>query len=313
MRKKEPRFVIGVDGGGTKTVAALANLDAEILKMVKSGPSNLRNLGIEKAAFNIAEAIKKASQDIEGKKILSCFVALAAVQEEYRNKKAKIKRAILEFPGLAALQGKIKIGSDQLVAFRTGTDEKDGMVLISGTGAVCHGWWREKEAKTSGWGWLNDEGAGFWVGQKAFQAVFKELDRRGKKTLIKDLIFEQLGVKNKQDLMAKVYQSNDFVRTVSLMSISVDEASKKGDKIAIEILKEAGEELALSAIRVIKGLDLEKKKFPLVLVGSMFKSKIVLETTKKEIKKIAPGAKFIRPKLEPVVGAVKLAIKQIEE
>lgn len=314
MKSKD--YVIGVDGGGTKTITALANLEGKILKMAKSGPSNLRNLGIKKAVFNIGEGILKVTENFEGQ-IVSCFIALAAVEEEYRERKEEIKKALFKIPGLSKiLKGKLIIGSDQLTALRAGTDKKDGVILIAGTGAVCHGWWKGKEVKVSGWGWLNDEGSGFWVGQKAFQAILKALDGRNKKTKISEEVFKQFNVKNKEELMAKVYGSIDlpednFVKNVSLMSIAVDEAAKKGDRVAKEIFTEAAKELAKSATQVIEKLDIEREKFPLIFVGKIFESNIVFKEVKKEIKKVAPNVKFISPQGKPVIGAVKLAIEQI--
>jgi len=306
MKKENQKYVVGVDGGGTKTVAALANLEGKILKLAKTGPSNLRNVGIKQAVQNIAFGIKKVSP--KRGKILSTFIGLAAIEEEYRPKKGKIKKEILK--RLKNFNRKLEIGSDQSVAFRSGIDEKNGVVLISGTGCVCHGWRNKKEAKTSGWGWLDDEGSGFWVGQRGFQAVFKELDGRGSKTLITKLIFKEWKLKNKEDLLKKIYSEN-FVREISLISRIVDKAANKGDKIAKNIMVEAGQELAESAITIIKKLNFKNEKFPLVLIGGMFDSKIVLETVKKEIKKFAPKAKFIQPKVDPVIGAVKLAIENL--
>jgi len=317
MQKENQNYVIGVDGGGTKTIAALADLNGLqptrhppkgplILKLSKTGPSNLRNVGIQKAAENIALAIKKVSP--KRGKILSTFIGLAAIEEEFKFEKEKIKREIRR--KLKNFKGELAIGSDQIVAFRSATDEKNGVVLISGTGCVSHGWKNGKEAKTSGWGWLNDEGSGFWVGQRGFQAVFKELDGRGPKTFIAKLLFQELKLKSKEALLKKIY-SKDFVRDISLISRIVDEAANKGDRIVRNIMIEAGQELAKSAITIIKKLNFKNEKFPIVLVGGMFDSKIVLETVKKEVKKVAPKVKFIEPKVDPVIGAVKLAIEQL--
>jgi len=308
MRQKDINYVIGVDGGGTKTEAALANLEGKILKLVKVGPSNLRNVGIQKAAENIALAIKKVLP--KKGKILSTFIALAAVEEEYKFQKEKIKKEILK---KLKFKGKLEIGSDQIVAFKSGTDEKNGIVLISGTGCVCHGWKNGKETKTSGWGWLNDEGSGFWIGQRGFQAVFKELDVRGEKTLITKLIFKNWRLKNREDFLKKVYAKNS-IRQVSLISRIVDQAAKKGDKIAKNIMLEAGRELFLTAKRVIEKLNFKNEEFPIVLIGRVFESEIVLKIVKEEIKKIAPKAQFLipQPKIDPVFGAVKLAIENLD-
>jgi N-acetylglucosamine kinase-like BadF-type ATPase len=309
MRKKNQKiikgYVIGIDGGGTKTEVALADLSVRILKIAKAESASPRNVGIKKAVENIVEAIKK----VKGvKKIDSIFIGLPAVEEEYKSKKEIIKKEILK--RLKDFKGKLMIGSDQLVAFRSGTDKKDGIVLISGTGCVCHGWQEKKEAKTSGWGWLADEGSGFWTGQKGFQAVLKELDSRGSKTLITKILFKEWKIKNKNDLLNKVYL-NFSIRQISLISKLVDKAADKRDKIAKDIMIEAGKELAQSAITVIKKLNFQNEKFSIVLVGGMFDSKTVSYFFKREVKKIAKKTQFLRSKVEPVIGAVKLAIEQL--
>jgi len=301
MRNQKLSYVIGVDGGGTKTEAALADLEGKILKIAKSGPSNPRNIGIEKCLFNVSQAIEK----VKGKKkVNSISIGLPALEEEFKTKKKGILKKL-------NFKGNIKIYSDQIVAFRSVTDEKEGIVMISGTGCVCHGWRNNKEAKVSGWGWLSDEGSGFWTGQKAFQAVFKELDGRGPKTLITKLIFKEYKIKSKEDLLKKIY-SSDLVRQVSLISIIVDKAANKRDKIAKPIMEEAGKELAKAAVAVIKKLKFQNEIFPLVLIGGMFESKTTFRTFKKEVKKIAEKTKFLKPKEDPVIGAVKLAIEQIK-
>jgi len=326
MKSEEKRYVIGVDGGGTKTLAALADLNRKILKIAKTGPSNLRNVDFKTAISSISEAILKVIKGIKEKSVFSIFIALAAVEEEFKFEKEKIKKEILKNKKiLKVLKGKIEIVSDQLCAFKSGTGERDGLVLISGTGSVCHGWRNglqpthhpparrtPKEAKAGGWGWANDEGSGFWVGQKGYQAVFKELDGRGKKTKITKLLFKKWNLKNKEDLMKKIY-GEGTIRSISLISKIVDKTSQMGDKIAKSIMEEAGKELSILATSVIKKLNFQNKKFPLVLAGKMFKSKIVLNRVKREVKKISPKIQFIFPKEESVIGAIKLAIENLKK
>jgi len=312
MERKEKKYVIGVDGGGTKTTAALSDLTGEILKTSTTGPSNLRNLGIEKATSNILKAILEVIDKIGEKEVILILLALAALEEEFKPKRKALKEILLKEPKiLKVLKGEIRVISDQVAAFRSGTDEKTGLVLIAGTGTVARGWRGEKEIKVSGWGWLNDEGSGFWIGQRGYEALFKHLDGRGPKTQVTELLFKQWKLKNKEELMRKIY-SEDAVKNVSLISRAVNEAAKLDDKIAVSILKEAGKELAQTAISVIEKLRLENQKFPLVLVGGTFKSKIVLDVFKTKISKIAPRAQFVRPKNPPVMGVVKLALEQIQ-
>jgi N-acetylglucosamine kinase-like BadF-type ATPase len=306
-------YVIGVDGGGTKTIAALSDLQGKIKKTSRTGPSNLRNVGLEKTAKNISRAILKITAGVRKKEILSIYIALAGVEEEFKFKKNELKKEILKNSKISKiLKGKIKIISDQIAAFRGGTDEKDGVVLISGTGSVARGWKGGKEIKVSGWGWANDEGSGFWVGQKGYQAIFKDLDGRGPKTRITKLIFQEWKLKKKEDLMKKIYSSN-AISTISSISKIADMAAGKGDRIAISIMKEAAKELARATNYVIQKLSFQNEKFPLVLVGSMFRSNILLNIFKKEVKKKAPRVHLIQAEQESVKGAIKLAIEQVRK
>jgi len=310
MKKKDQGlYVIGVDGGATKTKAALADLNEKIIKTGKAGSSNPRNVGIKKAVDNIAKSVKQVLNPKN--KIASTFIGLAAVEEEYKLRKKEIKKEILKHKEISPIfKGKIIIGSDQLVAFRSGTIEKEGISLIAGTGAVVRGWRKNKDFKSSGWGWLNDEGSGFWTGRRGLSRIFKELDKREKASLITKITFREWRLKNNNDLLKKVYSEN-FIKTVASISLFLDWAAKKGDQAAELILKEAGKKLSQTATSVIKELNFQNEKFPLVLVGKTFNSEIILREVKKEIKKIAPRVNFIEPKNEPVLGAVRLATEEI--
>jgi len=310
QKNKKNEYVIGIDGGATKTVAALANLKGKIKKIAKSGSSNARKIGIKKAVENITKAIKKVLP--KNGKIVSTFIGLPALEEEYKTRKNIIKRTLLKEKGISRIfKGKLKIGSDQIVAFKSGTDKENGVMLIAGTGCVAHGWHNEKEAKASGWGYLTDQGSAFWVGLRTFQAIWKDLDGRDKKTLVTKLVFKKFKIKQKEKLLNLVYSKN-LIKIIPFFSIICDIASKRGDRIAKKIMKDAAIELTLSVKTVIRKLKFRKIEFPLVLVGGMFKSKIVLRNLKKEIKKFTPKIKIILQKKEPVIGAVKLAIENLE-
>ncbi len=314
--RKEPGnkgagYVVGVDGGGKETVAVLANLKGRILKMGRSGPSNPRNVGIKKASENIALAIKQILKKEE--KVFATFVGLPAIQEDYRNKKEEIKKELFVQKIITSIfKGKVKIGSDQISAFRAGTKQKDGVLIIAGTGCVVHGWRGNQEAKASGWGWLSDEGSAFWTGQKALQAILQESDGRGQKTLISKIAFQKFRVKNGENLLTKIYSKN-HTEVVPLFSVFCDQAVKKGDKIAKEIFFQAAREIVLGVKTVIKKLNFQNQEFPLVLVGGMFKSRIILDIFKKEIKRFARKVRFIRLEGKPVIGAVRLAIEMIND
>jgi len=310
--KKNFYYVIGVDGGGVKTFAALANLNGKVLATAKTGSSSPRNVGFEKAIDNLAVAIKLLLKKIKDKNIVSVFLGLPCLEEEFKGKEEKIKKELKKHKEILPIfKGKVIIGSDQLVGFRSGTDKREGIVLIAGSGQVVHGWRGKKEIKISGWGYLTEKGSAFWVGKRGLETVFEHLDGIGSKTLITNLLFQKFHLRKREDLLTKIYSGN-LQNNICLISIFVDQAAKRGDKISKKILIEGGKELTKTTKIAIRKLGFQKRKFPLVLIGSMFKSKLILETVKKEIKKFAPEAEIIRPEKEPVFGAIKLAMEGVK-
>lgn len=309
---KKQQYVAGIDAGGTKTTVVLSDLKGKIIYKLKTGPSHPRNLGLEKTAENVVFLIRNILKFVKNRgKVRAVFLALPAIEEELKDKKNIIKKEILKHKDVySALGGKLIIDSDQLAGFKSGTDEKDGLVLIAGSGCACHGWKGARETKIDGWGCLSEMGSAFFVGQESLKAVFKSLDGRSKKTLLAKLILEELKVKGKKDLVNFIYSKSPIEKILSL-SICCNLAAERGDKTAKKILASAGQELALSAKTAIKDLQFAKLKFPLVLIGSMFNSRILLDIVKKEIKAFAPKVDFIRPIKEPAVGAAKLAIESL--
>ncbi len=305
MKSANHQFIIGVDGGGTKTTAALAGGNCRIIKTFQSGPSSPRNVGVEKAVENVTLAIKGVMGGRRKIKIASTFIGLPAVTEEFSSQKGRIISALKKkIPGI--FRGKVRIDSDQEVAFRAGTDKKDGVVVIAGTGAVVRGWKGEAQAHCSGWGWLDDEGSAFYVGHKTFQAVLKELDGRGPATKLTKAVLKKFCVKGERGLARFVYSRNPS-EVIPLLSVICDEVSKRGDKGARTILKDAASELALSINTVVGELKFQRSRFPLVMVGGMFKSTIFLSELKKKVRKKSPRVEFIRVSGKPVIGAVRLA------
>jgi N-acetylglucosamine kinase-like BadF-type ATPase len=294
-------YVIGIDGGGTKTVAAIANLKGEILREIEIGSTNPNKIGFERTILNLKKLILRISKN---KKVKVAYLGLAGGLERDKEKRERIRKELQKF-----FDFPIFVDGDQKIAFRAGTNEKDGIVVIAGTGAIAMGWRGKKEAISGGWDWLiGDQGSAFWIGKKVLEEIGKILDGRRKDFELRKFIFKKLKIKKEIDLYKNFY-CEDFVTRVASISKFVDEFSKKGDRFSKEILIEAAKEVSKMAILVIKKLNFKKEKFPVVFTGGMFKSEIFREEIEKEIKKFAPKANFILLNKEPVIGAVKLAIE----
>jgi N-acetylglucosamine kinase-like BadF-type ATPase len=92
----------------------------------------------------------------------------------------------------------------------------------------------------------------------------------------------------------------------------VVEVAQQGDWKANQILKEAGYELGRLGVAIIRRLEMENDEFAVVPFGGVFRAgELVLGSFGETILAIAPGAIVVKPKFEPVVGAVLLALSEI--
>ncbi len=184
-------YLIGIDGGGTKTDCIVTDLERGFVASASAGPASLRDLGIKKAVENVVKSIKGSLENVPEKEIAVLFVGLSGFAEEFKEKENDIRSKIkeeLESNNIKAR--KIHIDSDQKVAFRAGTDKKDGVVAIAGTGSVVRGWNREKDVKVSGWGFFADESGAFYIGKEAYRKTTQMLDGRIEKTHLANKVLE---------------------------------------------------------------------------------------------------------------------------
>jgi len=314
--KSKNRFYLGVDAGGTKTVGVVADGRREIKGQGYGGRANYHNVGLietERSLFQaiisaIIQAKEKTGQ--ESLKIEAACLGIAGLDTE------KDKRILSEMVNQGRLKKiigkKVSLVNDGLVGLRSGVEENYGLSLVAGTGANCYGINKNGEEAFAGdWGYLlGDQGGGYDMGLKILRAVMAAFDGRGEKTVLTDLVLSHSKLSAVPDLVDWVYKEKGrFERIVSLPSL-IDKAVVKGDTLAKKLIREQARELALAVWAVVKRLRMEKEKFPLVFIGSLFNPKeTLLRKTEREILRVAPKAYFVLPDRQPAEGAVRLALE----
>jgi len=303
-------FWVGVDGGGTRTRAVVAGPDLVPMGRGGSGPANASLRPLPVVVETIFEAVDDAavSAAVAADRAEAVGVGLAGVET-----------AGLAAPLTAALEerfgaGRVLVTTDARIALAgasPGDTDGPGVVLIAGTGAIAYG--RNAagaEARAGGWGpLLGDEGSGYAIARQGLAAVVREMDGRGPHTAIRDLLFaSERGVHSLEELLAKIYRSSGGTNDVAAYFPVVLAAAKAGDAEARRILAEAGRELALAALTVVRRLGLEKEGFPVSTVGGVFAAgDLLLAPLGAALKEVAPGARVGPPAYPPEIGAIRLA------
>src|SRR5262245_11902462 len=196
-------LIIGVDGGGTKTVAWVAPLDDSESTIVfgrgQAGPGNPRAAGFETAQANIGAAIEAALADANlprATAVAACFGLAGAGREiEQRRMEAWAKDA-----GIAQT---VRVCGDAEPILAAASPNNRGVALICGTGSLA--WGRNmagEVARNGGWGYLlGDEGSGYAIALAGLNVAVRAADGRGQPTILLDRLLHQLGANAPQEMV----------------------------------------------------------------------------------------------------------------
>jgi len=309
-------YVLGVDGGGSKTTILIADINGRHISRVFCGASNYKSVDKERSIENLNNGVFKAIDNLDGKGdiyfISSCFGFAGNDTAE----DSRIYKEIVFNDKLTGYlnPGKTIICNDTRIGIEAGSHNSNKIILIAGTGSNCFGVNEYgKEARASGWDYiLADEGSGYMVGLKALRAVIRAYDGRGEDTLLTNSLLKELNLNSAPDLTKWVYGEKFSKGRISKLAITVCETAGMGDKISRNIMSEEAEEATISVIAVAKKLELDDKNFDLVLVGGLFKCEkyfksILIDKLREKYKKI----NFMPLLAEPVEGAIQIAIKKL--
>jgi N-acetylglucosamine kinase-like BadF-type ATPase len=298
--------VVGVDGGGSKTHAVIVDADGRIMGEGTAGPSNPLRVGIARAAAAVREAIDKACEaaHVRRQDIVAAEVGLAGARRtELRE---RVREALSNF-GIADLE----VVGDADIALHGATDGEPGVVVIAGTGSVCCGVnARGKRNCAGGWGPVaGDEGGGAWIARRALRAIAHASDGRGPKTSLTAAACAYFHVTTPEDLSTAIYAPTMTNERLAGFGKQVIDAAKAKDVVAREIMAEAGSELGLAVVAVIRNLKLETERFQVAYVGGVFEAggDLVLGPMCERILPIAPLAFVAPPRMPPSLAAARMA------
>ena len=301
------QHVLGIDAGGSKTRALLANRDGAVIASASGPGANLRTHG-ELRVEKVLHALVERTEADAGVKADAIAIGIAGAD---RADDQEVLRAILKRIGFRA---RVVVTNDARVAFVAGSVRRVGLALVCGTGSIA--WGRNAAgdiARAGGWGWhVGDEGSGFWIGERAIRAALRASDGRGPQTSLAAALLEHFGLERIDQLVRRVYDAEYPRNDVALFAVRVASAASAGDPVAASILADAAAELALAAETVISRLALGSSAggYDVVLSGGTFRAlpRLAQDVTSALSK---PGASILPLEVEPAVGAVRLALEAL--
>lgn len=305
-------FYLGVEGGASKSIAALAGEKGKIVKKRQGRALNYHALGEARTKVHMDELLTPLFLFARRRGTIARAVfGLAGLdspkdEEHYR----KIIRSIVPHGMEFQLYNDAKVALEALCP-----DASQRILIISGTGSNVYGEKGKKSARAGGQGFLmSDEGSAYESGNLVLRAAVRSWDGRIAKTYLEQAALAHAGVVTVTELIAYVHrlwnkEPHRYKMGIASFSKALDAALVKKDKEAQAIRAHCAHELALGVRTVVQRLNMDTKKEVCVgMVGAQFHMPGLRTLVEKEVRAFLLRAVFVEKHGEGVKGAIKLSI-----
>ena len=296
--------ILAVDGGGTKLSAVLFDEDFQLLGTGMSGGVNMNHTSLEDIRANVVDCLGKVFGDETPPLIDKLYVVFVG----------PVKILYEELDKITTVNEVIPL-SESIAGLLAGAIKEEGILAIAGTGSDVFYVRKDKTLNSVVGAWgpiLGDQGSGTWIGQKALRSVVAGIEGWGEPTLLYDLIKREWKFEKDFDMVNIIHRNVAPMRKVGSITPLVGEAANKGDSVALRILREAGEIMAVQADCLIRRQGLPEEYRKVVCCGGAWKSHpSMFEVFHDRLQEIYPGMPVEKPWFEHVIaGAAKEMLDQ---
>jgi len=289
-------LVVGVDAGGTKTVAAVAQQGKELAR--ETGPAGTVRPGrVLASATAIASTARQALARVGKVRADKMVVGAAGVG---RDEERKALHAALRAEGIAAT---VHITTDIEIALEAAYGKGPGIVLLAGTGSFAIARLADGSLqRQGGYGWqMGDEGSGYALGRMALTAVGRAFDGRGPATALSASILESTRLGNFNELVR--WSVTALPTEVAGLALPVLRLAREGDSVAIGLVEQSARDLVALVVPL---LDSFGGRAPAVATAGGLLDQEPLKTFAKQALE-GHKAAMRDDALDPVTGAIQLA------
>ena len=300
-------FIIGIDGGGTKTAVTVAHDGQDEPTTFTVGPINYNGGDAEAIAASFADIFQRAKLICNRLEDVA-HICIGAAGVSNPIVAGHLEKHVRE----NGYTGPLTITGDQETALYGALNAMQGIILIAGTGSICFGVNEQGERhRTGGFGHLiDDEGSGYSIGRDLLSILVQAEDGRVTDSIIPALVYEQLGFRAVSEIIGFVYDKHTTKKEIAQLAPIMTAACESGDAKALELAERCGARLFELAVPVIERLKLQDS--PIAIAGSVLqRSRFVKEALERKLARSYPQMKLILPIKDAAYGAVLLARSKV--
>ena len=258
------KYLLGIDGGGTKTEFLLTDSSEKEIRRLILGASNPVSIGIEYTYDILNDGITELCEGLNLSEI-SVYAGIAGAKSG--DNQLLINTFLSKFSFAS-----YNCGSDVDLALEVALKGENGVAVIMGTGIVAFARSGEKLHRSGGRGYMIDKGgSGFHFGSDALNSAFEFIEGRGGSETILKLVEKKLG-KSIESSVAEIY--NGGASFVASFAPVVFDALRLGDSASLEIIDRNTYEAAKIINGALKYINNNNNK--IVICGGLCKQKEIL-------------------------------------
>jgi N-acetylglucosamine kinase-like BadF-type ATPase len=297
-------YVIGVDGGSTKTDAIVADLEGRPLGAGRSGCANWELVRENGAAEAIYGAIRRALDKARVDLVSVRRVHIAAAGFDWPDDESRLRSALDPFLGDIPLT----LENDSFLGARACTPSAHGITISAGSG-VCASYLGAAGERYF-YGYFGELGGGTAIDQLAMYAILRAEDGRGPKTALTKAIPKATGHPSVSALLHALTRE-EYTMSHTVIRPSLFATAAEGDAVAIDVVTTFGRELGLLATNLIRKFELKGTAPYVVASGSLFTrtGSLLIDVFRRCVHEVDPGARVKLADRPPVAGAVRAALQ----
>ncbi|MGP6191239.1 MAG: BadF/BadG/BcrA/BcrD ATPase family protein [Vulcanimicrobiaceae bacterium] len=291
-------IAVGVDAGGTSTVAALSRGGRE--NVARGGPANASSRGAAAAARTIVETVRELAGCEQPAAI---YVAAAGAGN------AATAQVLEDALQAAFPTARLAVDDDTRCALRAAIPEGPGAVLIAGTGSVAYAESGDARVRVGGAGYLlGDEGSAFAIGLAALKLLSRVYDERAPGDETTALAARAFDAPDRAALLAAVYGVPLEVAKVASLAPSIIAFAGKGNRAASKIVQATAQDLGELIRAALRGAGLTQASPAIAFAGGLLRENSLLSfLLETRVQGDIPGASIVRLREEPVHAALRFA------
>jgi N-acetylglucosamine kinase-like BadF-type ATPase len=302
------QYIVGIDGGGSKTDAILVGMDGTVFAQATGGPSNLLFTGVSEAVTNVFDVILECAKKLNiDSSVVSNVVAGLAGAGRSVERTNFIEHLLSHSVKQKFPLKQVRVETDARIALEAAFASGPGIVVVAGTGSiVLYRTEDDKILRAGGWGRLiGDEGSGYMIARDALNAVFRQVDGRGEKTLLTQKALAHFGAASTDEILSKIYY--DRADLPSFAPKVFEAAAERDRQSHLLLIKNAGD--LSDQVRVLIMQVRPKKKLPVALMGGLLDSdNVYAKLVRDRILSSLPQVVVQRPKFPAAFGAAILGL-----